>query len=256
MTATDWGQAASGSRPRVMPDVLGSLARDILSGRYPPGSTLPREPDLGAEYGVSRTVIREALKVLAAKGLVVSRPRVGTTVCETEAWNIIDQQVIEWHGPDALDSRLLDAIMETRRAIEPLVAELAANRATLQQVADLEAAWRGMAESGDDVEAFTRSDIQFHRILFASSHNPVFRQIGTLIDAALRSVITVTSEHAPDHRAEAIRVHYQIVDALRLRDPKAARAAADAVLDLAVRDMTRFRQQAATRMETTRKSLP
>lgn len=249
MTPSEHPRAEAGSRPRVMPDVLGRLARDILSGRYPPGSALPREPDLGTEYGVSRTVIREALKVLAAKGLVNIRPRVGTTVCDPESWNIIDPQVIEWHGPDALDARFLDAILETRRAIEPLVAELAATRASLQQVADLDAAWRGMAEAGEDVEAFTRADILFHRILFAASHNPVFRQIGNLIDAALRSVITVTSVHSADHRAEAIRVHHRIVDALRLRDPVAARRAADAVLDLAVRDMNSFRQLAAQQTE-------
>lgn len=250
MTSTEPVRPRAGSRPRVMPDVLGALAKDILTGRYPPGSTLPREPDLGAEYGVSRTVVREALKVLAAKGLVSSRPRIGTTVCDAKNWNIIDPQVIEWHGPDALDAHLLDAILETRRAIEPLVVELAATRANLRQVADLEAAWRGMAEAGEDIEAFTRADILFHRILFACSHNPVFRQIGNLIDAALRSVITVTSKHSDDHRAEAIRVHYQIVDALRLRDPVAARRAADVILDLSARDLNSFRQHPTQPRET------
>lgn len=225
------------SRPRVMPEVLQALARDILTGRYAPGSLLPREPDLGAEFGVSRTVIREALKVLAGKGLVSSRPRVGTMVCDPDDWNIIDAQVIEWHGPGALNERMLAAILETRRAIEPLIAELAANRATLQEVADLESAWRGMAEAGSDVAAFIQSDILFHRILFATSHNPVFRQIGNLIDAALRSVIDISSSHSPDERAEAVRVHRNLVEALRLRDPIAARNASNEILDLATRDI-------------------
>lgn len=228
-------------RPRVMPDVLGALARDILSGRYPSGTLLPREPDLGAEYGVSRTVIREVLKVLAAKGLVSSRPRVGTLVCDADDWNIIDPQVIEWHDPGGLDQRLLDAILETRRAIEPLVAELAAHRATLQEIANMETAWRGMAEAGPNLEQFTQCDLQFHQLLYATSHNPVFRQIGHLIDAALRSVIVVTSTHAADERAEAIRVHHDLVEALRLRDASAARAASNAIIDLATRDLADLR---------------
>ena len=112
------GDAAT-RRPRVMPDVTKALASDIFSGRYPAGSSLPTENDLGVEYGVSRTVIREALKVLAAKGLVLSRPRIGTVVCEQDNCNIIDPQVLAWHAPHALDDKLFDAILETRRAIEP-----------------------------------------------------------------------------------------------------------------------------------------
>lgn len=224
-------------RPRVMPDVVRSLAREIFGGRYPAGASLPRENDLCTEYGVSRTVIREALKVLAAKGLVLSRPRIGTVVCDPENWNIIDPQVLEWHPPDVLDEKLFDSILETRRAIEPLVAALAAERATLQEIADLEAAWRGMAGAGADVGQFARSDITFHRILYAASHNPIFRQIGGMIDAALRFALEATATNSIDERSEAVTVHFAVVDALRMRDPAAARAAANQILDLAARDL-------------------
>src|SRR5690606_34968774 len=173
-------------RPRVMPDVTRAIASDIFSGRYQPGQSLPTENELGAELGVSRTVIREALKVLAAKGLVLSRPRVGTIVCEQDSWNVIDPQVLAWHAEHRLDDRLFDAILETRRAIEPLVTELAAQRATLREIADLETAWRGMADAGEDVAAFAHADIDFHQILYTASHNPIFRQIGRLIDTALK----------------------------------------------------------------------
>ena len=183
---TPQGSAGKVRRPRVMPDVVRALATDILGGRYAPGTLLPRENDLCTEHGVSRTVIREALKVLAAKGLVLGRPRIGTVVCDPEVWNIIDPQLIEWHSPETMDHRLLDAILETRRAIEPLVAEFAAVRATMQEIADVEAAWRGMADCVADVDGFTRHDIEYHRIIYAASHNPIFRQIGNLIDPALR----------------------------------------------------------------------
>lgn len=224
-------------RPRVMPDVVKAIAQDVFSGKYPAGASLPRENDLGREYGVSRTVIREALKVLAAKGLVLSRPRIGTVVCEQDNWNIIDPQVLSWHAPHTLDDKLFDAILETRRAIEPLVAELAATRATLREIADLEAAWQGMAHAGDDLEVFSRSDILFHRTLYAACHNPIFRQIGGMIDTALTFALEATATISKTRWTEAVVAHGAVVEALRLRDAKAASKAANRILDLAARDL-------------------
>jgi DNA-binding FadR family transcriptional regulator len=233
------GTAAPKSRrPRVMPDVVRAIAADILSGRYPPAATLPSENDLGAEYGVSRTVIREALKMLAAKGLVLSRPRIGTVVCERDNWNIIDPQILEWHAPNTLDPKLFDSILETRRAIEPLVAELAATRASLQEIADLEAAWKGMADAGSDVSRFARSDAAFHQVLYSACHNPIFRQIGGLIETALNFALETTA-NSVDRRDEAVKAHFGVVEALRMRDGTAARKASVEILDLAARDLAR-----------------
>ena len=234
------------SRPRVMPDVMRKLASEILSGSRAPGSVLPSEAELTLTFGVSRTVIREALKVLAAKGLVTSRPRIGTTVCDPEDWNIIDPQVIEWHSAGQPDDRLMDAILETRRAIEPRAAELAATRASLQEIAGMEAACQVMAASGEDTARFVTADIELHRLLYAASHNPVFRQIGKLIDPALRSALAATGEHSPDHRANAIRVHSELVEALRLRNPQAARRAVESILDLATHDLAVIRAETAS----------
>ena len=228
-------------RPRVMPEVMRRLASDILSGRRAPGSALPSEAELTAEFNVSRTVIREALKVLAAKGLVTSRPRIGTIVCDPEDWNIIDPQVIEWQSGGIPDQRMLDAILEARRTIEPRAAELAATRASLREIADMEAACREMAESGPDAARFVRADVELHRLVYAASHNPVFRQIGKLIDTALHAALEETGAHSPDERAAAIRVHADLIEALRLRDPAAARRAAEAILNLAAQDLAVIR---------------
>lgn len=236
-TLEEAGEAGSQlRRPRVMPDVVRAVATDILSGRYPTGSTLPRESGLGAEYGVSRTVIREALKVLAAKGLVVSRPRVGTVVCEADNWNILDPQVMEWHGPSLFDHKLLDAVLETRRVIEPFVAGLAAQRAGLRELAELEAAWQGMAEAGDDVDLFSENDIAFHRVLYGATHNPVLRQIGSLIDAALKYSVE-TSNSTVEKRDEAVGHHRAVVEALRMRDVAAAEKAAVLIVEQAAQDI-------------------
>lgn len=94
-----------------------------------------------------------------------------------------------------------------------------------------------MADAANDVEQFSRSDIAFHQILYAASHNPVFRQIGGLIDAALKFVLETTATTSNDQRSEAIKAHRAMVEALRMRDAAAARKAASDILDLAARDL-------------------
>ncbi|MBO6538368.1 MAG: FadR family transcriptional regulator [Rhizobiaceae bacterium] len=225
------------SRPRVMDEVTEAIASDIFSGRYKPGHSLPTENELCTAHGVSRTVIREALKVLAAKGLILTRPRIGSVVCEEDNWNIIDAQVLAWHASNALGDKLFDAILEARRAIEPLVAEIAASRATMREIADLEAACDGMANAGEDIVVFSRHDIAFHQTLYAASHNPVFRQIGGMIDAALTATLRATAVISVDHRTNAVVVHRELLEALRMRNQPAAREAANRILDLAAHDL-------------------
>jgi DNA-binding FadR family transcriptional regulator len=232
------GSPDKARRPRVMADIVRTLGAGILSGTHAPGDTLPSEAELCAAHGVSRTVIREALKILAAKGLVLSRPRIGTVVCERDNWNIIDPQVLEWYGPGQLDPKLFDSILETRRAIEPLVAELAASRASLREIADLETALGGMAAAGPDVAAFARYDAVFHQVLYGACHNPIFRQIGGLIETALNFALEVSAASV-DRRDEAVRLHASLVEALRLRDGPAARTAVSAILDRAAQDLER-----------------
>jgi GntR family galactonate operon transcriptional repressor len=235
-TQSDATKESPPRRPRVTPDITRALAGEILSGHFPPGATLPTENELGASYGVSRTVIREALKVLAAKGLVYSRPRIGTMVCEPDNWSLLDPQVMDWHGPTLFDRNLLEAVLETRRALEPLAASLAAERASLQELADLDAAWQRMAASSKDVDRFSVADVEFHRVLYRASHNPVIRQIGTLIDAALKYSFETSNKTVFD-RDEAVIRHGAVVEALRMRDKEAAAAAALSLLDQAARDI-------------------
>ncbi len=223
-------------RPRVQKNVTTALGLDICSERYPVGTALPKESDLCELYGVSRTVVRESLKILATKGLVHSRPRVGTVVCDKAEWNLLDPQILEWMGPRIQDLDLLGCILETRRTVEPVAAEFAAERASVQEIADLEAAWTRMRDAGADTEAFTRADVQFHEILLKASHNQVFRQLSSIIHAALMYSLYRSNE-ALDHRDEALGIHRDLVEALRLRDKAAARAASHRMLDTAVRDL-------------------
>ena len=223
-------------RPRVRGSVTAAIAADICSDRFAAGSALPRENDLCALYGVSRTVIRESLKVLESKGLVRGRPRIGTMVCERDDWNILDQDVLTWIGPRIGEFDILGCMAEARRTIEPAAAEYAAERATAQEIADLDQAWRRMRASADDPERFTEADLAFHTILLGASHNQVFRRLSTAIQAALKYALHA-SNLAVDSREEATAIHGELVEALRLRNRDAARACVHRMLDLAARDL-------------------
>lgn len=239
-TGSGHGKSVSGPhqarRPRVQGNVTAAIGLDICSDRYPVGSILPKESDLCEIYGVSRTVVRESLKILSTKGLIFSRPRVGTVICDKEVWNILDPQVLEWLGPRIQELDLLGCILETRRTVEPAAAELAAQRASAQEIADLENAWLKMRNAGDDIEAFTLADVEFHERLLNASHNQVFRQLSSIIHAALMYSLHRSNE-AAEKRDDALGIHHELVEALRMRDKEAARACSNRILDLAVRDL-------------------
>jgi DNA-binding FadR family transcriptional regulator len=212
--------AGSVKRPRVQKNVTRAIATDIFADVFPAGSMLPTENELCTQYSVSRTVIRESLKILESKGLVRGRSRIGTQVCVKEDWNILDQQVLEWIGPRIFELDLLQCVLDARRAIEPFAAE----------------AWQQMRDSEGDVEKFTQADVAFHAALLKASHNQVFMQLSSIISAALEFSLHASNE-AVDTRVEALDVHYQLVEALRLRDANAARTCANHMLEIAARDL-------------------
>lgn len=223
-------------RPRVQKNVTRAIASDICADIFPVGAFLPTENELGTRYGVSRTVIRESLKILESKGLVRGRSRVGTVVCAKDEWNILDQQVLEWIGPRIFELDLLSCVLDARRAIEPFAAEFAAGRATVQEVAEIERAWERMRDAEGDLEAFTQADVAFHAGLLKASHNQVFMQLASIIQAALEFSLHASNE-AADARDEALEIHKRLVEALRMRDKAAARECSHRMLDLAARDL-------------------
>lgn len=229
-------QQANGKRPRVRKNITAALAQDICSNKYPVESQLPRENDLCEIYGVSRTVIRESIKVLESKGMLLVKPRVGTVVTDREEWNILDGEVLDWIGPFIHEFDLLGCILEARRTIEPAAAELAAKRATLQEIAALEAAWHRMRDSANHLEAFTEADVEFHAVLMSASHNQVFKRLSSAIHTALHYTLH-TSNTAVTNRDNAVELHGELVDALRLRDAERARVASNRMLDLAEHDL-------------------
>src|SRR5439155_13551785 len=164
------------TKPRTYPrhGLHGALVHEIgvliLNGELQPGDLLPAEDELG-DVVASRTVLREAVKVLAAKRLVESRPKIGTRVRPRADWNLLDPDVLAWQLEAGPTRRFLEDALELRRLIEPAAARLAAERATAEEVAALEEAQRAMSDAGADLEAWIEPDVRFHSLLLQASHN-------------------------------------------------------------------------------------
>ncbi len=150
-------------------EVVHLIGLQIMSGELKPGDPLPPEDELTSNLAVSRTVLREAVRVLAAKGLVDARPKVGTRVRARADWNILDPDVLSWRAEASNDSRLYEETTEVRLAIEPLAARLAATRATEDETSGIAEAYAAMEDGVDDQVAYLAADLRFHdRILAAS----------------------------------------------------------------------------------------
>ncbi|MDQ6434309.1 FadR/GntR family transcriptional regulator [Mesorhizobium sp. LHD-90] len=211
--------------------IVDSLGRDIVSGAIPSGETLPGDAELMARFGVSRTVLREALKTLAAKGLIVPRARIGTKVTSRESWSLFDPDILNWHFEAGIDESFLVHLSEIRLAFEPYAAGLAARHATADDIAMLERLAMDMGDTEHTAETHAMADLRFHLAVAEASRNPFMRSVGALIEAALVGVFKLSSPSADlreIHKAES--THRRIVDAIRRRDADGARDAMEAVI--------------------------
>ena len=207
-------------------DVLGQA---IVTGAYPLGAALT-EAELSVRYGVSRTVTREALTMLAAKGLVTSRPRLGTVVEPERCWNLFDTDVLRWTLGRGRPLELLRRFSELRTAIEPEAAALAAlNAGATERVRIHDALARMRAvdpHMGEPLDA----DIAFHLAILDASGNPFFAQFRDVVATALRTSIRLTSRITRKPFEESLADHASVWDAIAARDGEAARAAMRALI--------------------------
>jgi DNA-binding FadR family transcriptional regulator len=207
--------------------VVHDIGVRILRGELQPGQPLPNEDELGGSLGVSRTVLREAIKVLAAKRLVESRPKTGTRVRRREDWNLLDPDVLAWQLEAGPSRRFLEDMLELRRLIEPAAARLAATRATDDEIAVLEATHEQMKAAVEvgDLTAWLEPDLRFHTVLLKASHNELVEHLTSIVGSVLRALFTFSSR-PPVTFVRALPLHTAIVEAIRARDPEAAEEAA------------------------------
>lgn len=207
--------------------LLDTLGREIVTGAYD-AHRFPTEAELATQHSVSRSVTREAVKMLTAKGLLTARPRKGTSVQPPSSWNLFDPDVLRWLLERKFSLELLRQFSELRIAIEPAAAGLAARAADSAVIAAIEAGFRRMeaAEMGDDDPL--DSDIAFHIAVLNASCNPFYMQFREVVATALRTSIRFTNRFKG--RTASLPAHHAVMSAIQARDPDGARIAMAAII--------------------------
>ncbi|HEY4189940.1 MAG TPA: FadR/GntR family transcriptional regulator [Candidatus Limnocylindrales bacterium] len=207
--------------------VVQGIGRRIVRGELAVGEILPEQGELSRLLGVSRTVIREATKVLAAKGLVESRSKRGTVVLPRSDWRLLDPDVLAWVTESGLDPEFVQDTFEVRRIIEPAAARLAAERATPEELAAIEAPFEAMAAATDEA-SYVEADTRYHAMLVAATHNEHLVQLVAAFGPALQAGLRVTTRQGwdwPGFVSSSIGPHREVLDAVVARDPDRAAAA-------------------------------
>lgn len=208
--------------------LLDSVGKAIVTGHYD-DTPFPTEGDLARQFAVSRSVTREAVKMLTAKGLVAARPRKGTSVQPPTAWNLFDPDVLRWMLERKFSLDLLRQFTELRIAIEPVAAALAAEAADAQGIAGIAAGYQRMvaAEAGDDDPL--EADIAFHIAILEAARNPFYAQFSDVVSTALRTSIRFTNRFKG--RTASLPQHRAVLSAIEARDADGARAAMAALIE-------------------------
>ncbi|PZF81356.1 FadR/GntR family transcriptional regulator [Jiangella anatolica] len=214
--------------------VVAHLGELIVRGDVEPGE--PLDPvRLEADLGVSRTVVREALRVLAAKGLVDARPKRGTIVRPREEWALLDADVLRWRAQAPADAGFLADLAEVRGIVEPDAARLAAARRTDADLAAMRAALDVMAGEETSVDAVVEADLAFHRALLDAAHNALLRQLEQVIATGLRARDLLVYGHGG--WAHSVPEHLAVLDAVAGGDADGAERAVRHLLTQADHDV-------------------
>ncbi len=218
---------ANGRSRNLTHGMLDTLGHDIVTGRYE-RQPFPTEAELAKAHGVSRSVTREAVKMLTAKGLVSARPRHGTVVEPPRSWNLFDTDVLRWTLERKFSVDLLIQFNQLRIAIEPEAAALAARFHDADDLAKIRDGLSQMqsaeADGGDPLIA----DIAFHVAILEASKNPFYAQFRSIVSTALHTSIQFTNQIKG--RVASVEEHAAVADAIAARDPAAAHRAMGGII--------------------------
>ncbi len=224
--------------------IHGSIARDlgiaIVSGQYEPGQILEGEIEASDRLQISRTAYREALRMLAAKGLVESRPKTGTRVSAREKWHMLDPDVLSWFFEFEPDDTLIAALFELRKIVEPEAAALAAQRRSDEHLRIMSDALDEMEKHSLAVEAGRLADQEFHAALLEASGNQFLVTLTSGVGAAVAWTTIFKQRNSPLRR-DPLPDHRKVFDAVAEADPVKAHAAMTHLVDMAFLDTTRAR---------------
>lgn len=217
----EWGIADHSLNRNLADQVAQSIGEKILIGEFVPGQQLGDESSLCLDYSVSRTVVREAVKMLISKGMLEVRPRTGTRVLGVRHWQLLDRDVLLWHQSIPADPKRLSQLMELRQSIEPDAAMYAAGRRTDEDCEALLRALNMMEASVDKNSEYVIADAQFHSAVLRAAHNQYLDALENAIFAGLLLSIRVTN---PDFERNmtSLPLHKDIAEAVVQRDPAGA----------------------------------
>lgn len=217
----------SNSKRSIHVQVAREIARSILSGDAPQGSLLPGEMVLCEQFGISRTALREAIKLLTSKGLLESRPKIGTRVINRTYWNFLDAQLIEWMDGLTDTNQFCRQFLGLRRAIEPEACALAAKHATVSQRNELSEIFQRMVDVSEanefDQTKWMSVDIKFHSLIFNSTGNDFYLPFGNILTTMYNNFIA----HSSEEGSTCINEHREIYDAIMNGDSDKARQASE-----------------------------
>lgn len=238
--ATALGRWPDNGPARNVHDYLASrLGREIVGGVYRPGDQLPTEMELRDQLSVSRTALREAYRVLGAKGLIVSRQNVGTRVRPRSEWNMLDPDVLSWHLDAGPSEQFIIDLFDLRQMIEPSAAARAALMGDREAIAEIESAFSDMTRSKDGSGDLIGADVRFHQAIIAATHNPLIEALGVHIHAALVGSFKLGWPAAATMSDIRLAQHREILDAILARQPEEARHRTTLLLEISMDDVRR-----------------
>lgn len=203
--------------------VIHQLGVRIVGGQLRPGEVLPREETLAEQMAVSRTALREAMRVLSAKGLVEARPKVGTRVREERYWQQLDADVLAWRCASMPPADFVQKLVQMREIFEPAAAAFAARRRDAEQLQQLETAYLAM-EAARNSDEWAEADLQFHEAVLIATNNELMISLFSVVETALGSFFVQSARKSRDFKY-SLPYHRQVYEAIRRCQPEVARVA-------------------------------
>lgn len=215
---------AAGVAPGLATQVCRELGRRIVAGHFPEGGLIDDENKLCDRFGVSKSVVREAVKLLVGKGLLEVRRGNGTRVRRRASWNLLDDDVLAWHQGAEPNPGFLRQLMDVRQMIEPNAASWAASNASDEQIVEIRDAQSAMEEA-ESIQDFVIADAQFHRAILRASNNELLTAMEGVIFSALLTSIKITNDDPLDNRERSLPLHREILAAIETKDSEKASSA-------------------------------
>lgn len=223
--------------------IIQELGRQIVSGELKPGDVLMREESMAQHLSVSRTALRESLRVLASKGLIETRQKTGTRVREPRYWSHLDPDILAWRCETLPTQDFIDKLSEMREIIEPAAAASAAGRRSASQLARIRAAYQAMA-AAQDMDAWARADLEFHESVLAATNNELMTSLFSVIETTLGTYFLISARKAAKDFKYSLPRHLAIYEAIKSKDRDLAR---QSMLDMIADSRDNMRRQSKAR---------